>query len=200
MNLPVKYSETPQDFLGLHCLEVLRAKLAKKIESEKLTRKERRRAIREMNFLIDYARMRRVRTAVWQWQDEATEHDYHLAIRRQQVVNQLVLERKRLMVSLGEMDAKIAETRIGVMEQMNKLTPKDERQSLIDSARKELLRLKLRRNLSRQSRREAEDELAEQTLARARFQKIVRQDFPELEDEIMDDYDRRAFAQSGRQR
>lgn len=183
---------------GLHQLEVRRNNLYGEINSLTIPDDAKRRARAEVDFLIDYAKARRVQVALQEWHRCRSAFRLELAASRADVRNRLVLEQSRVRMQLFEDRRRRIQATLDVLERARRLAPKDEIRDLHIKARKESLRQQLAGRVSRISRKQLQEELADMVLARGRFHARVRKHFPDMEDELMEKYDAHMFARGVR--
>lgn len=151
-------------------------------------------AIRELDFLLEYERLRRVRIAHRKFREEERELVYQALIRRQEVVNLIRLAQAQTARAIEEIKRDIAHWRIEVKVQLQRLRPKDE---VLKQARNEILKLKLKHRLEQMREQELHRSLEEQTLKRAALMGKVQRDFPDLAEELVERYDQMAYQSSG---
>lgn len=202
MNLPVNYDESSAETtLGTASLEILRNKALEQIrKNESLSSEQRAAAVRELHFLIEHERLRRLKLIVQQWEEERNEYRYRRAIRRRQVLNQLAIEQRETARTIARINRDIIRYRLEIIEQIRKLRPKDELHQFIRRAQAEMIKLKLQRRYARARQQAIARELRDAVIRRARFLKMVREKYPDLEEELMDDYDRREFQEARSQK
>jgi hypothetical protein len=186
----------PEEILGLHPTEVQKRQLVDEINNSNCSPQEKERCFREIDFMFSYARLVRLRRAIWHWQDERREHCEAVLSSRHEVLNQLMMEHNRVFAGVHRTRIEIAAKHIALRERARTLKPKNRAQEMSERARLELLNLKLRSRVSLEKRRTMDYELENRVVARARFQQRVHQEFPDLEEEMMDEYDRRFYEQS----
>jgi hypothetical protein len=200
MNLPVQYRRSAGGNLGTSTLEVVRARALAKIQGdEMLSPEQRAMAIRELDFLIEYERFRRLRTAVYQWRDERREWLLSHISRQHEVLNRLAIARKETALTVARMNREIIMYKLEILQELRKLRPQNELDSYIRKARTDLVKLHLQRRHAKARRRILSQSITEQVLDRAEFLRKVRDKYPDLEEELMDDYDKREFQHTGRQ-
>ncbi|MBI5037736.1 MAG: hypothetical protein HZC01_03495 [Candidatus Kerfeldbacteria bacterium] len=195
MNLPVIQHNDGREFLKGGSLVMLRAEALDCIKNDmRLTPQLKVAAIRELDFLLEYERLRRVRIAHRKFREEERELVYQALIRRQEVVNLIRLAQAQTARAIEEIKRDIAHWRIEVKVQLQRLRPKDE---VLKQARNEILKLKLKHRLEQMREQELHRSLEEQTLKRAALMGKVQRDFPDLAEELVERYDQMAYQSSG---
>lgn len=193
MKLPLLSQTKPDENVGLRPLALLRADMRIRIAGSHLSVHDKQAALNELDYLVRYEQLRRLRTAVWQWKDERRERRYRMRSQREEFVIGAALNRQRARAEIAECRARIVHSRLDIIERVRKLAPREESRSMIAKARRDMLRHQLASQMARNSRRHLQEELADMIAARGRFLRRVRQEFPEMEDELMDKYDSQLF-------
>lgn len=198
MNLPVIQHNDGREFLKGGSLVMLRAEALDCIKNDvRLTPELKLAAIRELDFLLEYERLRRVRIAHRKFRDEERELVYQALIRRQEVVNLIRLAQAQTARAIEEIKRDIAHWRIEVEARLQRLRPKDE---VLKQARNELVKLQLQHRLERLREQHLFRGLEEQTMKRAALVEKVRNDFPDLAEELIDHYDQLSYQSAGRRK
>ena len=177
--------------LGPVYLEAVRNEALSRIANDtRLTPQQKSAAASELDFLIDSERLRRARQLRWQWRNERREHIYAYLCRRQQIEMFLQEQREESTLKLMRLRRDAIRCRVETVLELRRLARKREDADLLRQARQELLRLRLRHRLTTERERMAAHGVRTQTLKRDEFRQLVRERFPEREEELMDDYDR----------
>ncbi len=172
-------------------LEVLRGQAYAAVrENEALTLTQKEHALKEVDFLIERERLRRVRKDAIQIHNERRERMYDALIRREEVVNQIRLARARTRREIEAINRDIAQYKYDILLQMQKLRP---RNRVVKDAREQLLKLRIQQRMARMREKELLQSLEAQSLKRAAFLKRVRSDFADMADELIDHYDRMVY-------
>jgi hypothetical protein len=175
-------------------LEVIRAHALCEIKNNVLlSRRQKRTAIRDLDSLLDYERRRRQRLMYWQSVDEARERRIRIIERNCEFINRLVLERKNTQLKVAQINAEIINLKAGSIERVLRLKQENPKLKEIGKLKHEFVKLKLRKAIDKYIRAEAERDLEDRVIRRARFQQKVAEEFPDLVEEIMDEYDRESY-------
>jgi hypothetical protein len=186
----INHETDAEQLLGTASLEMLRNRALEKIsKDESLSEQQKTMAVRELDFLLEYERLRRLRQAAWQWRDEKRERRYRNAIKKQQVFNQMMLDQKSTDLEIAEINRKIIRIKLDVMTELRKLKPKPTQNADIKKARNEMLKLKIRSKMARAMQRDFAEGISDLALYRARFLKKVQEEFPDSADLIIDNFD-----------
>jgi hypothetical protein len=82
-------------------------------------------AIRELDFLIEYERLRRLRAAVHQWRDERREWLLSHISRQQEVLNRLAIARKETALTIARMNREIVMYKLEILRELRRLRPRE---------------------------------------------------------------------------
>jgi len=199
MNLPANHNSSAESLLGTVSLEVLRNKALRNIEEDaSLSVQQKLMAIKELDFLLEYERLRRLRNSAYQWEEERREHRYRMAQRHQEMTIKLAIERKETVLRIAEINRDITACKLRIIEDFKKLKPKDESLNHVRQLKKDLSRLQLQKRIAQAHENSFHQNLTERVANRARFIKQVRREYPDLAEELVDFYDQQVFRQEGR--
>lgn len=198
MNLPIKHDLSVEYFLNKSSIESIRNELTLKIESnDNLTEDQKENALGEMDLLLRYEKYRRMLRMIYQLRDERRDRfnnmcdqirlrREYLTKKRQEFKHELLLNRKDTILHIAKADA-----------ELRKLNPESKNRKITMHANDELNKIRLKGRLRRAIQEENEKELRSRVFQKAQFLQKVRKHFPDLEEELMDEYDRQMY-DSGR--
>ncbi len=194
MKLMVKHQTSAEQLLGTVSLESLKIQLQRKInDNPDLNKKQRKRVLRELDFLIEYERLRRLKMAVHQWEREEQSHTLDLLKSRVEIVNKLRIARAKSDRLVAKMHSDTANLRLVMVEKLLALKKKHANSCQTNGAAKELENLRIRDEIARKKEEAFHANISRRTLNRARFIKMVETDFPDMADELIDHYDKQLF-------
>jgi len=165
---------------------------------------DKKEIIRELKFLQNYGRLVRVMQLKFNWEEEklnllrrylSKKHQIvSEAVRnRQKLKNELAMDRMETIQRIRDKQSAFLKERIELYAVLKKLKSSGQSNSDTSKAEQELHRINLRSKIRRAMQQEAEKELQERVLRRNDFLKNVRDNFPDLEEEIMEEYDRQIY-------
>lgn len=194
MKLMVKHQTSAEQLLGTVSLESLRIQLQRKInDNPDLSKKQRKQVLAELDFLIEYERLRRLKMAVHQWEREEQSHKLELLKNRVELVNKLRIARAKSNRLVAKMHSDAANLKLGMVEKLLALKKKYANASQTDGAAKELENLRIRDTIARKKEEAFHANISRRTVNRARFVKMVEKEYPDMADELIDHYDRQLF-------
>ena len=198
MTMPV-HLLTAEQLVAATSLEVLRRDAESRIDQNAtLTLRDKQLAKRELEFLLEYERLRRLRRAVYQWKSERREELYRIIVRREEVQNQVRLSRAETAREVARLNHEIVQWKLDTVERIRRLRPKDDFAAHVRQARLGLLKLKLQQIMARRREEYLADSIDSQVLRRGRFLLRVREQYPDMADELIDYYDRLQFEHGDR--
>jgi uncharacterized coiled-coil DUF342 family protein len=181
--------------LGTGSLERLRMQLCAKINADpQLNRSEKRRVIQELDFLITHERLRRVQQATHQWRNVELDHQINVLQKVHETVNKIRSARAETDLVIAKVGFEILNYRTQLVERFwqfhkrvqKELPPRDTAAHGTKAMSEE------ERELQREELLHAK--FARRALNRANFAALVKKDFPDLAEELLDLYDQQVFA------
>lgn len=194
MNFPIEHGLSTQGILGNSSIEAIRNELTNKIETNDcLDEEQKDNALEELDLLLLYEKYRRMLRMIYQLKAERMDHmnnmrdrvrsRHHLITeKRQEHKHRLLLNRKETILRIAQIDSELYK--------LKPQRPEDKDKRKIND---ELNRIKNRARMRRESQAEVERELRDRVIRKAQFLQKVRKHFPDLEEEMMDEYDRQMY-------
>ncbi len=191
MNLPINHELSTESIISNSSIETIRNEMTHRIQSsETLTEEQQSAALEELNVLLEYEKYRRMLTMIYQLKqdsqnridatrDRVRQRREYLTRKRQEQKHELLLNRKETALRIARINADIG-----------KLRPQLPADKDLRRARGELNKIRSQGRLRRSLQEESEKELRGRVMRKAQFLKKVRQEFPDMEEELMDEYDR----------
>jgi len=190
-----KYSG-PELKLGTGSLEILRIEALTRIHSSmNLTRRQKRAVAKELHYLVEYERLRRLRRAVWEWQDEKTEKQFERTRRQNQMRNTLRIESRQATLELAKINKQILECKLQCIDMIRSRQDDYQLNTYIRKAKAELVKIDTQKQLTKARQQMLADGLSDQVIHRAKFQQMAEKNFPDMAEELTDFYDQQMFQQ-----
>jgi hypothetical protein len=198
VNTLTEHRSSAELLLGTASLEELRNKALQKIEAkEHLTETQKKSLVKELDFLLEYERLRRLRRVVWQWHDEKRDRHYNNLKVKVELLNELLIGRKKTALEVARLDSEMLKIRLEMFEKIRKLRPQNDNRRYLRNAERDFLKLKLQQRYSKLRERHLVETLENRIIRRTNFLKKVRANFPDLEEELMAQYDRQMYEIGG---
>lgn len=195
MKLPVKHETSAGQLLGTASLEMVRSNLRRQIKNNvNLSYVERRRVLRELDFLIEYERMRRYRQAVHKWQRECLEYKLELLQKHCETVDQLRIARAKTEQTEARIRCEIVDLKLATIEKAMVLRKKYDSIHERDKELRELDNVVIRDRIAKRKEEILNSQIARRALNRAHFIKKVEEQFPDMAEELTDYYDQQVFS------
>lgn len=198
-DLPAIYDNSAEDKLGTAFLENIRNNALRNIESDPTLPERRKQAlIRELDFLIEHERLRRLRKFVFQWVEEREAFRTGILQRRIELANNVRLSMKQTALKIAQLNKDIANCKLDVIERIRRMRPKNESEAYLKKAALELQKLKFQKAILQAKEEMLHENLTNRAFNRQKFHEKVRKLYPDMADEMMEYYDRQVFQQSRR--
>lgn len=201
MTLLVQQEDSAEQVLGTTSLEMVRGRVIRTISNNlSLSGKQRKRIIKELDFLIENEKNRREQLVAHQWQREELEH--RLVIARKQadihqkyadIVSKLRLLKARTDRAVARYERDSLMCKIDTIERLMQLKAKYKPVEKQDDHLKELLKIKKQQKLSEAREQAILDSIAKRAMSRAAFIKMVNEKSPDMADDLIDFYDQQIF-------
>ena len=201
MTLLVQQEDSAEQVLGTTSLEMVRGRVIRTISNNlSLSGKQRKRIIKELDFLIENEKNRRAQLVAHQWQREELEH--RLVIARKQadihqkyadIVSKLRLLKARTDRAVARYERDSLMCKIDTIERLLQLKSKYKPVEKQDDHLKELLKIKKQQKLSEAREQAILDSIAKRAMSRAAFIKMVNEKSPDMADDLIDFYDQQIF-------
>ncbi len=206
MTLPVVCDDSAEHELGTTSLEMVRGRLLGEIKNNPdLSRRQRKRIIAELDFLIENEQSRRKQMAVHQWQREELEHRLVIAEKYEAIcqkyaaiVSKLRLLKARTHRAVARYERDSTMCRLEVIERLLQIKDKYKSVEKQDEQLKELSRIRRQLEVSEAKEQAILESIAKRALSRAAFIKMVNEKFPDMADELLEFYDQQLFQQGTR--
>ena len=191
MNLPIDHELTTESIISNSSIETIRNELTNRVQSnDNLTEDQQSTAVEELDVLLEYEKYRRMLTMIYQLRrdsrDRINNERDRIRLRRESLISkrqehrhELLLNRKKTVLQIAKINSDIG-----------KFQPQLQVDKDLKRANSELNKIKLKSRLRRALQDEAEKELRNRVMRKAQFLKKVRQQFPNMEEELMDEYER----------
>lgn len=186
-------------------LELIRSKAIREVrQNSNLSDRDKDFIIREINFLIGYERLKRLKKTVYEQkkeelamiqalEDKRREMTQRAIRHRIQMREEIEAARRGLLLKRVQLQVESAKLYLEVLEMIKKTEPLDDGKQGAKKMKEELLKIKLKSKIRRAIQQECIKELEETVLRRANFLRRVREQFPDMEEEIIDAYDQRYY-------
>jgi len=185
--------------LGTPVLEGIRNRTELKIVSNPILSEDQiKSALKELDFLIEYERLHRLRQFAFRWIEGKEAFHNELILSRVELANEIRISRKQAALKIAKINREIANCRLDLMERIKKLHPKDDSSLYIKKAHSELQKLRFQKIIMREKEEIFHENLANRTLNRHKFYDKVKKLYPDMVDELMEYYDRQVFQQTAR--
>ena len=206
MTLPVKQEVSAEHLLGTTSLEMVRGRVIRNIyDNPELTRKQRKRIIKELDFLIEHEKRRRKQLAAHQWQREELDHrlvisQMHAEIHQKSadIVCKLRLLKAQTDLAVARYERDSLMCKIDVVERLMQIKAKYKPIERQGDPLKELLTMKKQQKLSEAREQAILNSIAKRAMGRAAFVEMANDKFPDMADEMIDFYDQQLFQQGMR--
>lgn len=203
MTLQIKQDDSAEQVLGTTSLEMVRGRIVRNVnDSPDLTWKQRRRIIKELDFLIENEKNRRAQIVAHQWEREELEHRYVIVQKQADIsqkyadiVSKLRLLQARTDRALARYQRDSLMCKMDVIERIMHLKAKYKSTEKEGDHIKELLKIKRQQKLSEAREQAILDSITKRAMNRATFIKMVNDKFPDMLDELTDFYDQQIFQQ-----
>jgi len=191
MTVPINHELSTERIISNSSIETIRGELTHRIQSNDiLTAEQKSAALEELDSLLEYEKYRRMLTMIYQLKQDSrdrinSERDRvrlrreFLIRKRQEQKHELLLNRKETALRIAKINADIG-----------KLRPQSPIDKDLKRAHGELNKIRLKSRLRRVLQDEAEKELRNRIERKAQFLRKVRHQFPDMEEELMDEYER----------
>lgn len=205
MNLPIKHEMSVDVIFNNVSIEKLRNDFMARIETSETYSKDQKDAmVQELNFLLQFEKYRRMLRMIYLIKEEKREYRNRIYERqrlrranaykaRRELKHETTLNRKETALKIAKLNEEIANCKMAVLERLDKIGSYAPIDKDLRKAKSELNRIKLRSKLRRTIQDEAEKELRDRVIRKAQFQKQVKHQFPDMEEELMDEYDRQLY-------
>lgn len=191
-NLPALIDDpgdmVPSQSLKDESLAALRRKAVKWITHHIETDSTRKAAIEELAYVLVAERLHREEILLLKHLEEKKEHQIRLLTKLQEYKRAKLTEQKKLQLAVSDINAKIASNLSRTRHLLSQ--PATQTEAVIERAKGQLARMKAQQALKRHLQDAYFDSLENQATHRANFLTHVREKYPDLKDEIMDEYDR----------
>ena len=148
----------------------------------------RKAAIRELAEFLTFEKLRRREELIGQHLEKTNELQIRLLDKMAKARQTRELEEAKLKLVKAQTCAQIANHLCKARRSLSQ--PATDVEQVLQQAKKELIKQRIQRSLRRHTQDARMDDLRNQNLHRAAFLKYVRNKFPEMEQEILDQYDR----------
>lgn len=194
MNLPINHDLSTESIIKNSSIETIRGELTHRIQSSDiLTAEQQSVALEEMDVLLEYEKYRRMLTMIYQLKQDSRERINgtrdRIRFRREFLIRKRQEQKQELLLSRKEATLRIAK----INAELRKLRPQPPVDKDLKRTQDELNKIKLRGRKRRASQEQVEKELRDRVERKAQFLIKVRQKFPDMEDELMDEYDRQMY-------
>lgn len=206
MTLPVKQEGSAEQVLGTTSLEMVRGRVIRDIYNNfSLSGKQRKRIIKELDFLIENEKNRRSQLVSHLWQREELEH--RLVITQKQadihqkyadIVSKLRLLKARTDRAVARYERDGLMCKIDTIERLLQIKAKYKPVEKQDDHLKELLKIKKQQKLSEAREQVILDSITKRAMSRAAFIKMINEKSPDMADELIDFYDQQIFQKGTR--
>lgn len=199
MSLPVKHEDGAEGKLGTASLELTRVRARQFIAARQdITPKVRKRIFAELDELIESERRRRGRLAVNQIQREELEHRVFIARRSAEVFCELRALRTKTDNEATKYACDNMHMKLDVVERLLRLREKYRATPKKDDYMDEIEKMHRKRLLAEAHEKAILRSITDRALRRAAFVKQVRDEFPDMAEELIDYYDQQVFQQGMR--
>ncbi len=205
MKLPIKHEMSVKNILNSASIEKLRYDFMARIEvNESFSEDQKDAMVQELDFLLQFEKYRRMLRMIYLIKEEKREYENRIYEQqrlrrvnvykaRQELKHETALNRKETALKIAKLNEEIANCKMTVLERLDKIGSHAPIDKDLRKAKGELNRIKLQSKLRRTLQDEAEKELRDRVIRKAQFQKQVKQQFPDMEEELMDEYDRQMY-------
>jgi hypothetical protein len=198
-DLVVSNDSGVEQTLGTASLEEIRNKAFRNIESNPiLTDYQKNTIIKELDFLIEHERLRRLRKFAFQWAEEKEVFQNGMLLRRIELDNGIRVSRKQTALKIAQLNKDILDCKLDVIERIRKLRPKDDSAAYLKKAALELQKLRFQKIIMKAKEDMFHQNLTDRALSRQRFYEKVKKLYPDMADDLMEYYDRQVFQQIAR--
>lgn len=199
MNHPPAPFSSTEDIFGTVSLETLKNRALKILDdNEAMTTHQKVRTQREIEFLLECERFNRLRRLVYQLHDEKQDRTYKRILNHQTFLHQLQVGRKETALAISKIEREIVKCKLDVIERARSLMPKRELHEHMKKLQDDFRKLRIHQKYQRARQGMLSQEIAEQAIRRAQFIRRIRKHFPDLEDELLESYDKQVFQQRTR--
>lgn len=191
MNLPINHELSIEGIISSSSIETIRGELAYRIQSnDKLSAEQQSAVLEELDVLLEYEKYRRMLTMIYQLKQDSrdrlnNERD-RIRLRRESLISKRQEHRHELLFNRKKAALRIAK----INADIGKFRPQLQVDKDLKRTHGELNKIKLKSRLRRALQDEAEKELRNRVMRKAQFLKKVRQQFPDMEEELMDEYEK----------
>ncbi len=191
MNPPINHELSTESIISNSSIETIRNELTHRIQSNDiLTAEQQSAALEEMNVLLEYEKFRRTLTMIYQLRQDSRDRINNardqVRLRRENLISKRQEHELELLLNRKETALRIAK----INAEIDRFQPQRPADKELKRADGELNKIRLRGRLQRSVQEEAEKALRGRVMRKAQFLKKVRQDFSDLEGELMDEYER----------
>ena len=199
MKLLANHGTSAEHLLGTASLELVRSNLERDIqENDDLTFEQQRNVLKELDFLIAFERIRRIKLAINQWQLEALQHESVVLQQRQDIENKLRIAQAQTDKVIASLKQDISNLTLDRIERALTIKRKllDTREA--GSMQNNLEKLKVEQLFAKKKEEAFHKLIAERAWNRAKFIKLVQDEFPDMADDMVEFYDDQVFQQTRR--
>jgi len=194
MTLPVAYDVSAEQLLGTASLELVRSRVRQNVlDNPDLTFFQRRKILKELDWLIECEQKRRARLAVRQWEKEELEHKTDMLEKQVQILSKLRILKARTELEVFQHQRDALCCKIEIMERLLHLKAKCKPVEKEDNSMKELIKIKQQLKLSDIKDQAIIKSITRRAMNRAAFIKMVNNKFPDMAEELLDFYDQQTF-------
>ena len=201
MTLLVQQEDSAEQVLGTTSLEMVRGRVIRTISNNlSLSGKQRKRIIKELDFLIENEKKRRAQLVAHQWQREELEHRLVIAQKQADIYQKYADIVSKLRLLKARTDRAVARyqrdslmCKIDTIERLMQIKAKYKPVEKQDNHLKELLKIKKQQKLSEAREQAILDSVTKRAMSRAAFIKMVNEKSPDMADDLIDFYDQQIF-------
>lgn len=184
---PIPVSETGS-------LTLLEAKIEQNIdENEDLSSRQKKKAKREMHFLIEVERVKRASQLIWNIEDEQRNRLHNSLIKMQSLKDDLLIKRYKLKMRIQRIKEDLVKSKVRTAKLIRSSRPRNKTSKEIGRLKREFFKRKIALKLSRQTLIAVENEIRNKALRRARFMKYIKKHYPDYYEELIEHYDRQLY-------
>lgn len=184
----------PSDVFEKQSLATIRRNAVAYIAANFKTPSGRRAAVEELAAILQYIAYERKEAAARRMQEQAITHKLRLLSVIEGHRRARVREEKQAQVASAKANLQL----LGILADIRKLTPatpKDAR-AVLEAGKADLARLKAEEATRRLHQEAVLNRAKAQTLRRAEFRRYAHKHYPDLEEEMLDEFDRNVFAET----
>jgi hypothetical protein len=167
-----------------------------------LTRRQKRRVVKELDCLLEHEQRRRAQLAAHQWQREELDHHLLVAGKLEQILRKYAEVASTLRLLKARTDRAVARyerdslmCKIDVLERILQIRAKYKPAVKDDDHLQELLKIKRQQKLSEAREQAILESINRRAMNRAAFIRMINEKFPDMADELTDFYDQQIFQQ-----